>query len=211
MIEQLIIVIVIPLFVAVLSGAIVSLLGDKTWGLIVAIVVCVIGMAVAALYLKTSNDEEKQYEKFSIPPLEYKMSYDMTRADILKLWENKNEILRESIYKGHISMEKCWVFLDGVFACEFEDEKLIRFYWTRVKHKQAGKYVNDIFEEKERIVRVLETYYGEGEIFKEKGNYYWEQENCVITLTAEEDTDGVKYYLVNWFEPNYFNENFDLE
>ncbi len=211
MIEQLIIVIAIPLFVAVLSGAIVSLLGDKTWGLIVTIVVCVIGMAVAALYLKTSNDEEKQYEKFSIPPLEYKMSYDMTRADILKLWENKNETLWESRYKDQICIEKYWVFLDGVFACEFEDEKLIRFYWTRIKHKQAGKYVNDIFEEKERIVRVLETYYGEGEIFKEKGNYYWEQENCVITLTAKEDTDGVKYYLVNWFEPNYFNKNFDLE
>ena len=91
----------------------------------------------------------------------------MTRADILKLWENKNETLWESRYKDQICIEKYWVFLDGVFACEFEDEKLIRFYWTRIKHKQAGKYVNDIFEEKERIVRVLDSYYGEGEIFKE--------------------------------------------
>lgn len=212
MMEQLIIIIVIPLLVAVLSGAIVSLLGDKTWGLIVAIVVCVIGMAVAVLYLKTSNDEEKQYEKFSIPPLEYKMSYDMTRADILKLWENKNETLWESRYKNHICIEKYWVSLYGIFGCVFEDQKLIRFYWTRVKQKQDGKYVYDLYEEeKESIVKSLETYYGEKEIFKEKGNYYWEQENCVITLTAEENETLGKYYAVCWYEPNYFYEKFHLE
>lgn len=211
MIEQYMIIIIIPLLVAVLAGTIVSLLGSKKWGTIVAIVICVLGIAAVVVYLQTNNDEEIQHEKFSIPPFEYKIGYDMKRADILKLWENKNETLFEVEYKDQICIQKSWVSLYGIFSCEFEDEKLIRFYWTRVKHKQAGKYVNDIYEEKERIVKALETYYGEKETFKEKGNYYWKQENCVITLSAEEDADGVKYYLVNWYEPNYFYENYDLE
>lgn len=212
MIEQYMIVIVIPLLVAVLAGMIVSLLGKEEWSTVVTIAICAVGIVAAVIYLQISNDEEKPYEKFSIPPLEYKIGHDMKRADILKLWENKNETLFEVEDKDQICIEKYWVSLYGIFGCRFEDGKLIGFYWTRVKRKQDGRYVYDVYEEeKESIVKELETYYGEKETFKEKGNYYWKQENCVITLSAEEDADGVKYYLVNWYEPNYFYENNDLE
>ena len=61
----------------------------------------------------------------------------MKRAIVLKLWENENEISIKSDIDGHIGIKKQWLSLPGVLGCVFEEEKLVRFYWTRSKQKDG--------------------------------------------------------------------------
>lgn len=148
-------------------------------------------------------NQNKEINKFYLPFLDYKLSYEMTRPEINNILIKNKEKILYSNDSSKIFIKSDWAEISGQIAFVFnKKQELYTIYWVKYKEEMYDPIVT-----KKIIIKKLQDAYGAKYKYEKEGEYYWKNtENFAVVFLANSER-----YNVVWYEPDYFYKNIDTE
>lgn len=186
---------IITFVIPIVISLILYFFTKKKW---IIVAVCCVLMTMSCFFIYQDRINQREYEEFYLPFLDYPISYNMTRADILYLIESNYEITGGE-YENSITIVKEW--FDVLNWCYFifdDSNKLEAVAWGQIDEGNYSLSVDQYEKLHEDVLKYLNSCYGSEKYSKTDGAYYWEN-TYHYKVTHIYGTD---FLFVFWFRPD---------